>query len=145
MASAPIPSVVAMLICDQIITEQVTNKKSLIGVFDKFFSPNFPAMLPRLAVYVKLADALGGYLFRLRIVKRKDESAIAEIRLDTQIPDADQYTELALNMPPLLIPEQGRYEFQLYAGENYLHRVTMQAELAQLPPGGLSPWPQQRS
>jgi len=106
MASAPIPSVVAMLICDQIITEQVTNKRALSG-FDKFFSPNFPAMLPRLAVYVKLADALGGYLFRWRIVKLKDESAIAEIRLDTQIPDADQYTELALNMPPLLIPEQG--------------------------------------
>ena len=132
------------MICDQIITKQVTNKKSLIGVFDKLFSPNFPAMLPRLAVYVKLADAAGGYLFRLRIVKLKDESPLAEVRLDAQIPDTEQYSELALNMP-LLVPEQGKYEFQLYAGENYLHRVTMQAELAQLPPGGQLQWPPQNS
>lgn len=144
MASAPIPSVVAMLICDQIITEQLTNKKSLIGVFDKFFSPNFPAMLPRLAVYVKIADAAGGYLFRLRIVKLKDESPLAEVRLDAHISDTDPYTELALNMS-FLVPEQGRYEFQLYAGENYLHRVTMQAELAQLVQGGLPQWPPQNS
>jgi hypothetical protein len=43
------------------------------------------------------------------------------------------------------VPEQGKYEFQLYAGENYLHRVTMQAELAQLPPGGPLQWPPQNS
>lgn len=104
MASAPIPSVVAMLICDQVITEQVTNKKSLIGVFDKFFSPSYPAILPRLAVYVKLADAVGSYLFRLRTVKLKDESAIAEVRLDAQIPEVDQYTELALNFSPFPVP-----------------------------------------
>ena len=144
MASAPIPSVVAMLICDQVIIEQVTNKKTLIGVFDRFFSLSYPAMLPRLAIYVKLADAVGNYLFRLRTVKLKDESAIAEIRLEAQISEVDQYTELALNLSPFQIPEQGKYEFQLYIGENYLHRVTMQAELAPLP-GGLPQWPQQNS
>lgn len=144
MAIAPIPSVVAMLICDQIITEQLTNKKSLIGVFDKFFSPIFPTVFPRLAIYVKLADAAGDYLFRLRIVKLRDESPLAEIRLDAKVPDTDEYTELALNMS-FMVPEQGKYEFQLYAGDNYLHRVTMQAELAQLPPGGQIQWPPQRS
>jgi hypothetical protein len=144
MASAPIPSVVAMLICDQIITEQVTNKKTLIGVFDKLSSPNFPTMMPRLAIYVKLADAAGDYLFRLRIVKLKDESPLAELRLAAQVADTEEYTELAINMP-FLVPERGKYEFQLYAGENYLHRVTMHAELAQLPPGGPPQWPPQTS
>jgi hypothetical protein len=36
MADAPILRVVAMLVCDQIINEQGTNKKSLIGVFGNF-------------------------------------------------------------------------------------------------------------
>jgi hypothetical protein len=140
MASVPIPSVVAMLICDQIITEQGTNKKSLIGVFDRFFSLSFPAPFQRLAIYVKLADAEGDYLFKLRIVNLKDESPIAQIGLQARIPDGGHYTELALNMPNVVnVPEPGKYEFQLYAGEDYLHRVTMQAELAQLPQGG-PPW-----
>jgi hypothetical protein len=132
-----------MLICDQIITEQVTNKKSLIGVFDKFFSSNFPALLPRIAVYVKLADAAGDYWFNLRIVNLKDESPLAEVRLQAQVPGNEQYTELALNMS-FRVPEQGKYEFQLYADDYYLHRVTMLAELAQLPPGGSPQWQPQK-
>jgi hypothetical protein len=36
MAYAPIPHIVAMLVCDQIVNEQGTNKKSPIGVFDNF-------------------------------------------------------------------------------------------------------------
>ena len=143
MADPPIPSVVAMLICDQIINEQVTNKKSLIGVFDNFNSLMFPVVFQRLAVYVKLADAVGDYLFKLRIVKLKDESLIAELGIQAHIPDASQYSELALNMGNIPLPEPGKYEFQLYAGENFLHRVTMQAVLAQLPQGGPQ-WPQQR-
>ena len=125
-----------MLVCDQIITEQVTNKKSLIGVFDNFNSLQFPVLFPRLAVYVKVADAVGDYLFKLRLVKLKDETLIAEAGIQAHIADASQYAELALNMGNIPVPEPGKYEFQLYAGENYLHRVTMNAVLAQLPQGG---------
>ncbi len=143
MADPPIPSVVAMLICDQIITEHVTNKKSLIGVFDNFNSLSFPTLSQRLAVYVKLADAIGNYLFKLRIVKLKDESLIAEIGIQAHITsDASQYSELALSIGNIPVPEPGKYEFQLYSGDDYLHRVTMQAVLAQLPQGGPQ-WPQQ--
>jgi hypothetical protein len=144
MADAPIPSVVAMLICDQIITEQVTNKKSLVGVFDNFYSLNFPTLFKRLAVYVKLADAIGDYLFRLRIVRLKDEGKIAEIGIQAHIEgESNQYSELALNMGDIPIPEPGKYEFQLYSGEDYLHRITMQAILQQLPQGGPQ-WPPQK-
>jgi hypothetical protein len=143
MADPPIPTAVAMLICDQVITEQVTNKKSLIGVFNNFYSLSFPALVQRLAVYVKLADAVGDYMFKLRIVKLKDESLIAEIGIKAHIVDAGNYSELALNMGNIAVPEPGKYEFQLYEGENFLHRVTMQVELAQLPQGGPQ-WPQQK-
>ena len=77
MPNEPVPSVVAMLVCDQVISEQGTNKKSLIGVFDNFYSLVFPAALPRIAVYVKLADAQGDYLFKLRFVNLRDESRSA--------------------------------------------------------------------
>jgi hypothetical protein len=50
VTNAPIPSVVAMLICDQVIAEQGTNKKSLIGVFEIFNALVFPTMIPRIAI-----------------------------------------------------------------------------------------------
>jgi|SRR5882724_2265887 len=131
MAEPTIPSVVAMLVCDQIITEQGTNKKSLVGIFDYFNSSVFPASLPRLAIYVKMSDAAGDYLFKLRLVKLKDEALVAEIGIQASVNDINLYTELALNMANLQFPETGKYEFQLYAGDVYLHRVTMNAILAE--------------
>ncbi len=142
MADVPIPSVVAMLICDQVIAEQGTNKKSLIGVFEIFNAVAFPTMIPRIAIYVKLADAYGKYHFKLCLVRLKDESLVAEIGIDADVQDSSHYSELALNMGNLPFPEPGKYEFQLYAGNVYLHRVTMQALLVELPPGG-QVWPQQ--
>lgn len=144
MADAPIPSVVAMLVCDQVIAEQGTNKKSLIGVFEIFNAFGFPVLVPRIAIYVKLADAFGRYQFKLRLVRLvrlKDESLVAEIGLEADVKDSAHYSELVLNMGNLPFPEAGKYEFQLYAGDVYLHRVTVQAVLAQLPQGGPQ-WPQ---
>ncbi len=97
MDDVSIPSVVAMLVCDQIIAEQGTNKKSLIGVFANFYSLQFPVAISRLAIYVKLADASGNYLFKLRLVKLKDESLVAEIGLQAQISDASQQPFIKTN------------------------------------------------
>jgi len=133
MAAAPIPNVVAMLLCDQIINEAGTNKKSLIGVFDYFFSLAFPTIIQRFAVYVKMADAVGDYLFKLRVVKLKDEALIAEIAIQAKIAADNQYGELALNLGGIPLPEAGKYEIQLYAGEEYLHRIVMNVLLAQPP------------
>lgn len=136
MPNEPVPSVVAMLVCDQVISEQGTNKKSLIGVFDNFYSLVFPTALPRIAVYVKLADAQGDYLFKLRFVNLRDESLVFEISIQAKILDSGEHSELALNFG-VPVPAEGKYEFQLYAGEEYLHRVTLNAKRAPLPQGGM--------
>jgi len=143
MTDSPIPSVTAMLVCDQIITEQITNKKSLIGVFENFNSQSFPVPLSRLAVYVKMADAVGDYQLKLRLVKLKDEALVAEFAVQMTVVDSSKYAELGININNvIIIPEAGKYEFQLYAGDYYLHRVTMQAVLAQSPQtGGGTQWP----
>jgi len=139
MAEAPIPSVVAMLICEQIITEQATNKKSLIGVFETFGSLAFPGVVNRIAIYAKLVDAQGKYQFKFRFVSLKDETLIAEIGLEAEIKDSAHCAELALNVQNFPMPEPGKYEFQLYVGDIYLSRVTIEAIQLQ---GGV-PWQQQ--
>lgn len=142
MAESTVPSVVAMLICDQVIIELGTNKKNLIGVFDNFYSLVYPALLQRVAIYVKLADAQGDYLFKLRFVNLRDESLVAEIGIQAKITDRTEHSELALNFS-VPVPAEGKYEFQLYAGDEYLHRVTLNAKMAPLPQGGI-PWQPQK-
>ena len=127
-----------MLVCDQVITEQGTNKKSLIGIFERIGAPTFPMVLARISVYVKVVDAIGKYKFKLRLVTLKDEKLVAEIDIDAEIKDSRYGSEFALNMGNLPLPEPGKYEFQLYAGDIYLHRVTMEAIQVQMQGG--PPW-----
>ncbi len=129
MSAAPIPSVVAMLVCDQVIVEQGTGKKSLIGVFETINAFSFPTQT-RLAIYARLVDASGRYDFLIRLVNLKDETKVAEIQAAADL-DSSVTAEFAINVAGLILPEAGKYEFQLYANDMYLHRVTMNAALVQ--------------
>lgn len=126
MPEASIPSVVAMLVCDQVIMEYGTGKKSLIGIFENINAAVFPAPT-RLGIYAKLVDAEGDYKFLLRLVNLKDESKVAEILADGKGIRREGAAELILNAG-LVFPEPGKYELQLYANDAFLHRITMNAQ-----------------
>src|SRR5665213_3459572 len=102
MTSAPIPSVVAMLICQQVIVEQGTGMKSLIGVFENLNSPVFP-VATRLAVYAKLLDADGSYDFLIRLVSLKDEKKIADVQGKNVVLNSSTSSELVLNISGLVL------------------------------------------
>ena len=59
MVHKPVPDVLAMLVCDQIITDRLTGKQSLIGMFSKVHAVAFPATHPQLCVFVALTDGHG--------------------------------------------------------------------------------------
>jgi hypothetical protein len=140
MPNESTPNVLAMLVCDQVIQEQGTNKKSLLGIFDNINSPAYPTQL-RLAVYVKLSDARGHYNFRLRFVSLRDErTMIPDINIPLDIPESQSGAELAINLVGVIISEPGAYEFQLWADDAYLHRITLNAVSI-----GGTPWPQQQN
>ncbi|HUI51256.1 MAG TPA: hypothetical protein VLX60_05695 [Terriglobales bacterium] len=124
--------------CDQLIVDAQSQKKSLIGVFDKFHSPVFPALLS-CSIYVKLTDAEGSYNFKIRIVSLKDESLLTELGMQGTVQTRSEPVEVAAHLMGIPIPEPGKYEIQVYADDVYLGRVTLIA--VQFNPGSLS-WPQ---
>jgi hypothetical protein len=112
--SRPIPFVVAMLVCDNAITEAGTNKKSLIGIFENIFSAEIPTAHGPFWIYAKLADAEGTYTPKVKLVHLEKEQVIVEIGLHPiTIPDRAVAFELALPVPRLPFPFAGKYEFQL--------------------------------
>ena len=62
------PEVKAFLVCDQILHDRPTNKRSLIGVFHDLGATQFPAMHPSLWLYTNLTDAKGRYELELRFM-----------------------------------------------------------------------------
>jgi Family of unknown function (DUF6941) len=119
----PIPSALAILICDQVIIDAETAKKTVVGIFDSIWMQAFPA-IQKLGFYARLTDLEGEYKFSLRVVRLTgDETVICG--LETKPVSASNrlaIMELALNLPPVPFQCPGQYEFQLYANDEYIGR-----------------------
>ena len=110
------PSKEAMLICDQIINEAVTNKKSLVGIFEQICAEKLPCTHPDLSVYVKFTGALGDYNFELVLVDLTTDQVIGKAALPTQrVPDKLGSYELVFNLMNLKFQNAGKYEFRIFA------------------------------
>jgi hypothetical protein len=124
----PLPSVLAILLCDQIIIDVETGKKTLVGVFEGLRAEKYP-IGQKMAFYARLTDLEGHYKFVVRIVRLdgdKEElmgGAEAEYTAKHQL----AILEIALNLPPVPFSGPGRYEFQLFADEIYIGRATLNA------------------
>ena len=126
----PTPFPLALLICGSAITEAGTNKKTLVGIFDRVWAKQFPVN-QTMTIYARLTDAQGRYEFRIDYVQVKTDKKLAEGKIsEVDIADRLQTSDILMTPPPVLIPEPGQYEFRLWANDRYVGRVKFTAELA---------------
>ena len=125
-----IPSVLAVLLCDVIIVEQGTGKKSLIGLFETLNVSSFPAV-QKVGLFARLTDMEGHYHFAVRIVRLDGdkEELMAGAELEYKADDRLAILDIALNLPPVPFIGAGRYEFQLFADGIYIGRAALTAQL----------------
>lgn len=117
----PMPAFNAMLICDMVIRDSATGEHSLIGVFDRILASSLPARPPSLAVYAKITDAQGRYVFRLELVDLNKGQTIGEGKTpEIEIPDRMLPHELVFNLQGLVFHTEARYEFRLYADDQFV-------------------------
>ena len=115
------PVVKAFLICDYVIHEQGTNKKSCIGIFHQINATRFPCRHGQLAIYSSITDALGDYSFHLSLVNLKDGKEIGSgTTPPLHIPDKLQTAELAFALQNIAFPQAGKYEFRLFANDQLI-------------------------
>jgi hypothetical protein len=121
----PRPTVQALLLCDYVIAEEGTRKKTLVGVFDIVNLPrNVPraqAQLTGARVYARLLDAVGRYIFRIDCVQVEGERVIARaVTPPIEIDDRLAPLDVTIGAPVVSFSEPGRYEFRLYANDAYV-------------------------
>jgi hypothetical protein len=118
------PFALAILICDQVIVDEKSKKKTLVGVFDTINAVEFPANHPRVSIYARMTDAEGQYDFRIEHVQVKTDKLLfkGEI-LGVTVPDRLKMHELVLELQNVPLPESGEYEFRLWANDKYIGRV----------------------
>lgn len=111
------PTGLAIVVCDQIIEDKATNKKSLIGIFNNIASPTFPCRHPSVSVFLSLTEGHGTYQVRLRIINEETGTAVTEVQGQLPFPDVNFVAELAINFMGLEFPAPGLYSIEFYCDE----------------------------
>jgi len=117
MTNKPAPVGIAIVICDQIIEDKLTGKKSLIGIFNQIATQNFPCRHPQACVFVSLTEGRGQCTAKLRIVHDESEHVVAEVNGNIQFPDVHLVVELNFNLVGLVFPEPGVYAIEFYCDD----------------------------
>jgi len=126
--SRPTPDVTSLLVCDQIITDRITGKQSLIGLFSTIHSFRFPAVHPQLSVFCSLTDGHGTTPLTIRIVdSNEDRPPLVEGSGTVRFNNPRAIANLALQFHGLRFPQPGEYRVQLYCRGELLReaRLTM--------------------
>jgi hypothetical protein len=113
----PTPSGLAIVVCDQIIEDKLTNKKSLIGIFNNINAGSFPCRHPQISVFVSLTEGRGTCNARLRIVGEESDEVIADVNGPIQFPDVNAVVELVFNLVGLVFPSPGLYSIEFYCDD----------------------------
>ena len=121
------PSIHAFLVCDTIIIDSLTGKKSIIGAFTHLWAQKFPCQHPQVGVYFSLTDAEGKYDFEIQLFYLDQDQLVGKGSLPSiEIPNRLATQDFGVNIPYLVFPGPGKYEFRLYADGNFITQKDFQ-------------------
>ncbi|MFH1837806.1 MAG: hypothetical protein ABH862_06830 [Candidatus Omnitrophota bacterium] len=135
------PIVNAMLICDKVITEADTNKKSLIGIFGNINAFKFPCIHNFLSVYIKFTDAIGEYNFHLELIDLENNSVVGRSDIPKEIAVTDPLAthDLVFNLSALKFMHPGKYEFRIFANDAIFGQKTFLVNKMEAPASEAKP------
>ena len=118
----PPPSMVVLLVCDQVIDDRRTNKKSAIGLFNTVVVQRVPVRLGQMAVLVTLTEIRGATPLELRLVFDRDNRVLLRARGEVNAPNPLAMVDLVFTLRGVQLPELGQYAFELLSGPELLGR-----------------------
>ena len=108
----------SMLICDYVLQDVRTGKKSLIGMFNKISSSQAPIRHSQLSIFVALTEGNGEYECELRCVNASTNKVIANLSGKLNCSNPCVIMEMSFDFNNVVFQEFGVYRFELLtAGE----------------------------
>jgi hypothetical protein len=118
------PVGLALLVCDYVITEKNTNKKSLVGLFTNITGQQFPMQFRTFWVYTSLTNLMGRHSFSLNIYSEATKANIGSISGNINVKDKNNVAELAVPVKSVTFPEPGKYVLSVAIdGQNIMDRI----------------------
>ena len=135
------PTLVSLLICDQVIDDRLSNKKSAIGLFNAVLVPSLPTRLYRLAVLATLTEITGRTPLQLRLMRDEDNSVLMQTHGHVDAPNPLAMVDLVFAMQGIPVAKAGQYAFELLSEGELLGRRRFQVRVGRPRPRPSSPPP----
>jgi Family of unknown function (DUF6941) len=126
-ASPILPRCKALLLCDQVLVEEVTGRMSLIGIMDYVQIDEFPAEFPRCQVFLQITNGLGVYNVTIEIHDLSDNSVIYRLGdVPVEMPDRLARVSMIIRVPRVEIPHPGEFDVVVLANEEEIERQSLE-------------------
>jgi len=120
------PTLVSLLVCDQVIDDKMTNKKSAIGIFNVILVPQVPAQIHQLAILASVTEIVGRQEMELRLLRDSDNEVLFSGKGTVEAPNPLAIVDMLFALHGVRIPEAGQHAFELLAGGALLGRRRFQ-------------------
>jgi len=120
-----IPMGLALLVCDTIIQEKQTNKRSLIGLFDRLYTKNLPCVHPSLSIFVSLTSGRGSYDCEVVCRHQETDTNALAVKGKVVFKDPMQVVDLVFNVQGVCFRNSGEYwlEFRIESVPIMMRRI----------------------
>ena len=117
----PPPVLLSAIVCDTVIIDAVTQKPSIIGIFENISAIKYPARHQRLAFFFELTNGHGKTEVTVKLVDVQEEDKILyEWTVEQRFKDARQVVNSTFGIGGIQFPHSGEYRFQIYVGTSLL-------------------------
>ncbi len=111
------PSAISLMLCDQVVFEQGTQKPYLLGVFNGVAADRFPTAPQRFDVFAALTDGLGAVTLKLSVLHLETDQQIYVYRMKVRFPDPLRVVHMRVRVRRLVSAASGNYLFALAADD----------------------------
>jgi len=122
------PILLALVLCDTIIREAVTNKLSLIGTFNGVYANTFPCNHPTLSVYIAITEGRGTVPCKLRMTCLTTDAVIFELPGQIEFGGPTSVGELVFQLQQIRFEQPGVYAIEFWAGGDLLGSRKLSAQ-----------------
>ena len=111
------PSAISLMLCDQAVFEEGTQKPYLLGVFTGIAVDGFPTPPQRFDVFAVLTDGMGDVAMTLSVVHLEDNREIYAQQLRVQFLDPLRVVNLRFRVRQLVFDAPGTFLFAFLADD----------------------------
>ena len=128
------PTILALVVCDEVIEDLSTRKKSLIGLFNGIIAKGFPSVHHQLVVFISMTGQ-GVAPIRLELVHAEDVTEDSQPILRLEQPefhfeDPNTIVDLVFKLHDVPFPRAGLYYFRILSGNDLLSQRDFRVGLA---------------